>query len=292
MSRGVSIVIPVYNGAAFIAETLDSVRNQSFRPVELHIVNDGSTDTTEEVVQTWKSQHQDIAIQICSLERNEGKSSAVNRGLIQARYDCVMILDADDVLLENALQNELDFLDRNPQCAMVCGLAYQLHASTPTTIIDGGIGCNGDIDDIVAYGGKLINRVNPIISSSVVMRRSVVREIGMFNPNIRFTHDWEYWIRISEKYKIGVLHKPVIYYRMHVGGSSSSNRWGTYHEVSHIIERIIGESQGVWEYVRALYTHARYNAMLAFTDGKMMETGRILLHALGVALRRILRIRL
>ena len=104
----VSVIIPVYNGANYITETLNSVLIQAYKNIEVIVVNDGSTDKTEEIVKSFGDRIRYF------VQKNKGVSSARNFGLLKAEGEYVQFLDADDLLFEDKIFNQIEFFIKNP----------------------------------------------------------------------------------------------------------------------------------------------------------------------------------
>src|SRR5579859_5851959 len=117
----VTVLIPAYNAAATIARAINSVLAQTFSDYEIIVVDDGSHDTTSEIVQSYD----EPAIQLLRLPSNQGASRAVNEGLKIARGKFVAFLDADDEWLPSKVSTQIDALVRNPAAIMVtCGCRF------------------------------------------------------------------------------------------------------------------------------------------------------------------------
>lgn len=288
MSKTVSIIVPAFNRAHLICETLDSIAAQTYRPIELIVVDDGSRDGTATTVEKWLRQKKVEWGRLISLHKNVGKSTAVNQAQEEVQGDYVMVLDSDDLLLEDAITAEVEFLETRPNAAMVFATAYEMRGDMRTEISLGGDYELETTADVCAEIGDLLLRVNPIVSSTVLLRTDAVRRIGLLSPSLRYTHDWEYWIRISRMFKIGFLNRPVVYYRTGLSGASSGNRIGTFREIVQLLRNDISV-QDRWSLLTALFKQIRFNARLAYRDGQLKDVGSILTHGLISALWFILR---
>lgn len=266
----VSIIVPVFNRASLVEETLESVRAQSHPHIELIVVDDGSTDNSAEVIRQWAQRSR---VERCSLivqPRNMGKCAAVNLGLVQSSGDFIMVLDSDDVLLGDAISVEVKFLDEHQDVGMVTARAYIMKGTEKTDrTLDLFRGMDSFVD-MVSVHGDLLLKGNAVIASTALLRRCVIEQIGEYNESLRYTHDWEYWIRVSKRFKIGFLDQPVLYYRVNVAGASSLNRVGTFSECAALLvaER---QSYDMRSMVRALRYQTKYNAWLAYHDGQLLS---------------------
>lgn len=121
-----SFVIPVYNGQAFLAETLQSCIEQTEKNIEIIVVNDGSTDSTPEILKHF--QEQDERIQVINSPKNEGRSAARNKGILSARSEFIFTLDADDICLPDRVTKTLNFFKKNPGADIVYCDAHNIDA--------------------------------------------------------------------------------------------------------------------------------------------------------------------
>ncbi len=110
--RLVSVIIPTYNRADFIVETLDSIFGQTYRPIEVFVVDDGSTDYTREVVEEWRQKHaEDTGFELSYLlQKHSGAPTARNLGLIESRGEFIQFIDSDDLLAPSKIGNQIQVL--------------------------------------------------------------------------------------------------------------------------------------------------------------------------------------
>ena len=129
----VSVIIPTFNRANLTLETLESVKAQTYRPLEVIIVDDGSTDNTCEVVENWSaSQHSDLGLRLLYLPgANRGAPATRNRGLAASTGEFIQYLDSDDTLERYKLELHVKSLRRNPDWEMVYGSSFAMEDGTP-----------------------------------------------------------------------------------------------------------------------------------------------------------------
>ncbi len=182
----ISIIIPCYNYAHFLVETLDSVKKQNFSDWECLVVNDGSTDNTEE-----------ICIQYCVedsrfkylYQNNQGLSSARNTGIKNAKGKYIQFLDSDDLISNNKLEKQVAFMETYPEWDMVISSAkYFNEQNTWDFHIDLPIGK-------VEKPFSLFLKKNRIPVSAPLLRTSVIKKTGLFDKKLRSLEDWQYWLR-------------------------------------------------------------------------------------------------
>lgn len=284
MDYQVSVIIPAFNRAGLIEQTLESVAVQSMKVDEIIVVDDGSGDGTSDVVSSWFSRRHFAGGKLKTLPANVGKPAAVNIALSESRGEFIIILDSDDILRADAVARQASFLRSHWECGLVFGLAYEMHGHTKSEILTGGFGSNEECSDVLKVTGDLLLRVNPIVSSSVMFRRSCYRDVGGMEPHLRYTHDWEYWIRISRRVRMGFLPVPLVYYRMDTANSSSANRLGTFREVAALLALEADRFPGK-VLQRSLFRHLRFNALVALKDGRIFQLLGMVWHAVRTTLR-------
>jgi glycosyltransferase involved in cell wall biosynthesis len=188
----ISIVIPAYNVAAFIAETLESVFAQSFTDFEVIIVNDGSPDTEEfeRAIQPYRER-------ICYLKQeNRGASAARNTGLRAAGGELIAFLDADDLWLPNYLAEQLKFISEYG-CDLACAdaLIFGVSADAGESYMDSLMPA-APPEGLVTFL-ELVNADRSLITSGVVVRRDLVLEVGLFDEALRNAQDFDLWLRLA-----------------------------------------------------------------------------------------------
>lgn len=206
MSARVSIVIPMHNAAAFVRETLDSVLAQTFTDWDLTIVDDGSTDGSARIVAGLT----DARIRLIT-QSNAGVSAARNRGLSATAGEYVAFLDADDVWLPRNLELKVRWLDEHPEHGLV-------HAAVE--IIDAASRPSGErlvgqqgwvLDDLLSWTGDPI----PDLPGNALIRRSVLQQVGAFDPALSTAADQDLKFRIAACCPVGRLPEPLVRYRVH-----------------------------------------------------------------------------
>ncbi|WP_319423431.1 glycosyltransferase family 2 protein [Pleurocapsa sp. FMAR1] len=210
----VTVIIPAYNAMAFLPEALNSVFNQTYQDFEVIVVNDGSTDETEQ----WVSQIEDPRVNLVSQE-NKGLAGARNTGIGHAQGEYIAFLDDDDLWESTKLEKQVNVLDENPEV----GLVY-----TWVSLIDsdgkprGRIWCNSEEGNV----WKKLLEHNIVESGSVAMvRHSCYQSVGLYDCTLpsSYAEDWDMWLRIAAQYHFQVILEPLVYYRD--TPSSLSKNW-------------------------------------------------------------------
>jgi glycosyltransferase involved in cell wall biosynthesis len=197
----VSVIVPAYNSAAYTVETVESVLGQTYRDFELIVVDDGSTDNTREAMERFGDQIQYV------YKENGGACSTRNMGIGMARGEYVACLDCDDLWLPEKLQRSVEALDAHSDWGLVFNHCYLIDAA-------------GEIVGLTNYKFKLQNPYRELLhdnfigSPTILMRRSCLDQVGLYDENIFIPADWDLWIRIAAEYSIGYLDEPLSKYRM------------------------------------------------------------------------------
>ena len=209
----ISVVIPAYNAMAYLPETIANLLSQTFDDFEVIVVNDGSSDETEQ----WVSQISDPRVQLVSQE-NQGLAGARNTGIANAQGEYIAFLDADDLWEATKLEKQMRVLEENPEV----GVVY-----TWVAYIDENGESTGRVFKHQAEGEvwKNLAERNIVECGSVAMvRRCCFETVGVFDRNLRsFVEDWDMWLRIASRYPFKVVKEPLVYYRQ--CSSSASRNW-------------------------------------------------------------------
>ncbi len=210
MNLGVSIIIPAYNAAQTIRETLQSVIAQTHADWEAIVVIDGCTDTTEEVVQGFTER--DTRIHLVKQNRG-GEASARNAGLAMARNEWLLFLDADDWIAPTHLERMTRELASNPGLEAVhCGSARV--AGDGTLVVEKYLPPEGDLFPTLARRAAF-----PV--HACIVRRSLVERVGKFDPSLIKSPDWDLWQRIARTgARFGAVRDVLAFYRMSPNAAS------------------------------------------------------------------------
>lgn len=211
----ISIVIPAYNAEKYLAETIDSVINQTYTNWELIIVDDGSTDNTKGIIETYRSK--DLPIKYI-FQENSGVSIARNNGMNHASGKYIALLDADDVWLKNNLELKIKILMNNPSVSWV--YSNMNNADENMNII--GEAPPGTDNDILGSILKWEGEVVPGPCSNMLFDLKCFEEGCMFDPLFSTAADQDFTIQLATKYKGIHISKPLWNYRLHNNNMSSN----------------------------------------------------------------------
>ncbi|NJL11823.1 MAG: glycosyltransferase [Microscillaceae bacterium] len=203
----VSVIVPSYNAAHFLTQTLASVAAQSYPHWEVLVIDDGSTDETPALLSA-------LAMPALRYHRqaNQGVAAARNQGLALARGELIAFLDADDLFTPDNLQQKVEFLQAHPTIGLVHAAEEVFDSQTEQTL-----------RLATGQGGKvqkalLEMRENVIHSpSSVLVRAHLLEQVGGFDTRLSTSADWEMWVRLAGVTDFGYLPQALVRYRVHSG---------------------------------------------------------------------------
>ncbi|PKN13217.1 MAG: hypothetical protein CVU69_02635 [Deltaproteobacteria bacterium HGW-Deltaproteobacteria-4] len=198
----VSVVMSVYNGERYLREAVDSILRQTFTDFEFIIINDGSTDGTREILESY----QDERIVLIHQE-NMGLTKSLNKGIALARGKYIARQDADDFSLPERFATQVSFLDRECDISMV-GSAVQVvdKSGEVLTTFKNPTG-SSEIKEI-------LKKYNCFWHGSVMFRRECLTSVGCYNERFGTAQDYDLWLRYSEKLNLANLPEPFYAYRV------------------------------------------------------------------------------
>jgi hypothetical protein len=202
----VSVVMSVYNGERYLREAIDSILGQTFRDFEFIIVDDGSTDGTWAILQSYD----DPRIFLLRNEENIGLTRSLNKGLAVVQGDYIARMDADDISWPERLEKQVAYLDVHPEVGLI-GTSVEI------------IGERGErlavlrrpMDPTFITWSLLFD--NCLVHSTVMYRRSLVEKLGGYNPS-RYAQDYGLWSRMSFETQVAKLPEVLVSWRRHPAG--------------------------------------------------------------------------
>lgn len=209
----VSIIMPAFNAERSISFSIKSVLDQSFGEWELLIINDGSTDSTLDVILEFR----DSRIKIIN-QSNQGVAAARNSALKIAIGEYIAFLDADDLWLPSKLQKQISIFSKSQKDL---GLVYSGYRGFKFSEANSFSLLTEPINIHNNDHYKLLVS-NYIATLTVMIRRDIVFDVGYFREDLRGTEDWDYWIRISKLYKLKKIDQELALYRISAGSLSSN----------------------------------------------------------------------
>lgn len=202
-SNSVSVIIPVWNAESTIRETIESVLLQSYQALEILVCDDGSSDTSEKIVNSFNNPR------VKWVKGNRGGRPAIPRniGIIKCQGEWIAFLDSDDVWLPNKLEIQIDSLVKSN---------YRACSTNAFRYIPG----TGNVGELITFNSdKIIFNnfyyVNNVICSSMIVHKSLIRDITGFpeSANLKAIEDYALWLRVSTLTNIAYINKPLLLYR-------------------------------------------------------------------------------
>ena len=238
----VSIIIPAYNSEKYIAETLTSVLSQAYRPIEIIVVDDGSTDKTAKILkgcQTDKTNESSEINLTYIYQQNSGPSKARNTGIKAAKGEYIAFLDADDLWTKTKLEKQVNYMTNNSDVSLVFGDMSVFDSKG--IIIDSSFKKYGypQCDE----GRKVLNAFenllerNYISTGTVFLKKGCFNKAGYFDESIRHGEDYDLWLRVSLMYEIGCIPEVLRLKRMHDSNLSKSEE-SFYRSKIYILDKI------------------------------------------------------
>lgn len=201
----ISVVIPAYNSSGVISRAVDSVLKQTCRPLEIIVVDDGSTDDTQEIMRQYDHPVRYIR------QPNAGSAAARNTGIQHANAPWIAFLDADDEWLDYHLECHVNLLQRNPAIRWSMSNCYQTDGIKQNTQSDPDRERKRLIDDMY-YEDFLISQTEldlPLRTSTTIAHREIFEKAGYFDKALDRAQDTDMWFRIGYVYpKLGYITKP------------------------------------------------------------------------------------
>mgnify|MGYP005725567305 CR=1 FL=1 len=203
----ISVIVPTFNRATTLPRAIQSVLNQTFTPVEIIVVDDGSTDNTQKLVEeNFPSVHY-------IFQKNQGVSSARNTGIKQTKGEWPAFLDSDDEWLPAKLEKQIKALKKHSKTGTNKNFQLEyLICHTNETWIRNGKRVNQKKKH-QKFGGFIYQKCLPlcvISPSSVIIHRSVFEDVGLFDESLPACEDYDLWLRICAKYPVLYLEEPLI----------------------------------------------------------------------------------
>ncbi|HBB67280.1 MAG TPA: hypothetical protein DCZ93_08260 [Elusimicrobia bacterium] len=211
----VSVIMPAFNCGRYIREAMSSVIAQTYKELELIVVDDGSKDNTAEIVSDFIKENGQYAVRYI-YQGNKGAAAARNAGIVKAAGEYIAFLDCDDVWLPHKLAVQMPLLEKDKSAGLVFGDAVSF-----------GEGCTKPITASETFDlagtDKNISRLfaaNYIPILTVVARRSCFERSGLFDESVAIVEDYDLWLRIAKYYRLVYADSLVAKYRVHPGNIS------------------------------------------------------------------------
>jgi glycosyltransferase involved in cell wall biosynthesis len=219
----------IYNGEKYLQETIDSILSQTYQPLEIIFVNDGSTDSTSKILDALTDQR----VKIIHLEVNKGVANGLNVGISQTEAEWIAIHDADDLSLPQRLEEQVNYIKANP---------YVVAVGSFIKCIAGGELSDGQRAHMVSnerYKNSILSweqikeelfKGCPITHGSLLMSRDAFLQAGRYDPQYKIASDYEFFTRIAAIGPVEIVPKVLYKYRISPNSLSNSNVFETSKE--------------------------------------------------------------
>lgn len=234
----ISVVMPAYNSAAFIGEAIESLFNQTFKDFEIVIIDDGSSDNTVEIVQSYMAK--DPRIKLIQ-QANAGVGAARNVGINATQYDWIALHDSDDIALPHRFERQVAAIKADPEVVMWASETRNM-------------GEDGQVRPEAKWGGPTtkeefyrMRKAGQIIfmaTQSALFRKDIALKIGGLDVRFRSAGDTEFWDRMAEHGPTLSIPEPLVVYRLHRGGIMGKRYNELYRNTKFIEARCKARTQG------------------------------------------------
>lgn len=204
----VDVIIPAYNAARFLPAAIESVEAQTFGDWRILLVNDGSTDNTEEIVRPYRDRLGEKLKYI--QQSNAGLPAARNTAIRNSTGEFLALLDADDVWLPWRLEESVKSFDGQPKAGLSYGMIRYIDVEGNATNWEDRRQKNAEGWIATSIYTRKVNLPCPTIT----FRRKCVEEVGMFDETMRATEDRDMWLRIALKYEVRFIERVIAHYRL------------------------------------------------------------------------------
>jgi glycosyltransferase involved in cell wall biosynthesis len=209
----VTVLMPIYNGADYVEEAIESVQKSTFRDFELVLVNDGSSDESGDICRAMAKKYNNI--RLFTFRKNRGLVHALNFGVSKARGTYLCRLNQDDRMVPKRIATQVEFLDTHPEVVVVGSWIKLLHVGGPNPH-----------EEIIRYLEKDedLRKVwfilSPFSDPSVMYRKEVAVKLGGYDPDFFIAEDTQMWIRMATVGKLANIPKPLVEVRHHADATT------------------------------------------------------------------------
>ena len=215
----ISVIMSIYNGADIAHIAIDSILAQTFTDFEFIIVNDGSTDKTDKILERYKKQDDRIII---ITQKNTGLTTALNNGINTARGHFIARLDADDIAHPDRFDIQYNLMSKHNDIVL-CG-------ANCINIYPDGLQSEWGWEDEAALAGKIYYKT-PFAHSTAFIRKTALDTAGVYDENYKTSQDAELWMRLKKHGRIVMIKNPLVERRILASSISIKRRWRQFYDV-------------------------------------------------------------
>ncbi len=253
----VSVIIPTYNSGRYIKEAIDSVLAQTYKNLEIIVIDDGSMDDTRTVLEQYAGKIKYF------YKKNGGPASARNLGIKNSKGEYIAFLDSDDIWLTDKINLQLQ--EMSPDTGLIGSGTHEGNKS------------NFFITDIT-YVGLLIK--NAFANSGTLVRRECFNKVGFFDESDKFkaVEDWDMWLRIAREYNVKIIQRPLVKIRLREDGlCSPSNAAKMLNNELEVLAKHFSYKRFLKSSLllkRKAYSYRHYAAAIAYKEAKDLQNER------------------
>ena len=216
MKPKISVVTPCYNCEKYLLDTLNSVFRQTVLPNEIVLVDDGSTDSTVDLIEKIIVEHSEINIRLIK-QKNSGPGAARNAGIQASKGDWIAFLDSDDIWREKKIEKVLEAIVENPEAIMIANDICEVYEDGRRRDIFLHTYYNSNESGFVQlYHGCFLS------TSSVCVKKEILEKVDGFDNTLRSAQDYDLWLRVSQEGKIVFIPEIFEEYRIRSGSVSGN----------------------------------------------------------------------
>ncbi|MCS7305026.1 MAG: glycosyltransferase [Thermoguttaceae bacterium] len=232
----VSVVIPVYNGEAYVGQAIESVLAQTWPHIELIVVNDGSTDGSAEVIGRYRDRL------LLVEQTNQGVAAARNAGIQRAKGELIALLDQDDWWRPEKLARQVPLLLNNPRVGLVHTAVDHYDQDRQQWV--GPLNPQARPERLVGQCFRQLLLENQIYNSTVLIRAEALRQVGLCDLSIQgnTVQDYDLWLRIARHWDLAYVPEPLVVFRIH-SRQGTWDRRQMLSEEARLLERVLAEHQ-------------------------------------------------
>lgn len=222
----VTILLPAYNAALYLRDSLDSIMRQAFKDFDVLLIDDGSMDDTSKIAIEYSNI--DRRIKYYKNEKNIGLIKTLNKGLSLAKGECIVRMDADDIMFDDRLYKQVKYMDSNPECFVCGGQMEYIGGLTGMAPI-----LPQKYEDLLYL--SLINC--PLYHPTTIIRNSAIKQFGLkYNDSYKHAEDYKFWsdIIFSHPNSIANIKDVVLFYRI-----SNNQITAKYSDEQDLISKIV-----------------------------------------------------
>lgn len=272
MNKLVSVVIPNYNYARYVGAAIESVLRQTYSPVEIVVVDNGSTDNSLAVLEKFGNKIRLIA------QENRGQAGSRNRGVAEAKGEFIAFLDADDLWKPDKLEKQMHCFE-DPEVALVYCSVERVDAELKRLGISTAEKSGWLLRDFALSPAAVIQGGE----STAIVRKSALEAAGEFDARLSISTGWDMWRRIACRGKIAAVAEPLTLYRQH--GNNASKGLATFEQDTRLkLEKLFSDPAAAEVHA---FRRRSYAAHFVALSGAYFQAGQII-PAIRLSLRALL----